>query len=201
MTKNKGRVVGLDVHPDSFAGAVVEGSDPAQARVLSSSTRVELEQLEQWALRHTSTGDRLVLEASGNAFAVAARLRTIGRKVEILDSHRAGKVGKVYCANDRVDAVKIARIYLSAPHGAAPTHGPGDRGRGSAAAIDPALWDQSGYSLRSGGGGGRCVSLQSQQKVGRIPWTQPECIAERQLSRQRSTQAAWKRSAASVAYP
>jgi transposase len=34
--------------------------------------------------------------------------------VEILDSHRAGKVGKVYCANDRVDAVKIARIYLSA---------------------------------------------------------------------------------------
>src|SRR6266576_1511011 len=114
MTKNKGRVVGLDVHPDSFAGAVVEGSDPAQARVLSSSTRVELEQLEQWALRHTSTEDRLVLEASGNVFAVAARLRTIGRKVEILDSHRAGKVGKVYCANDRVDAVKIARIYLSA---------------------------------------------------------------------------------------
>jgi hypothetical protein len=75
---------------------------------------VELEQLEQWALRHTSTEDRLVLEPSGNAFAVAARLRTIGRKVEILDSHRAGKVGKVYCANDRVDAVKIARIYLSA---------------------------------------------------------------------------------------
>jgi len=45
---------------------------------------------------------------------VAARLRAIGREVEILDSHRAGKVGKVYCANDRVDAVKIARIYLSA---------------------------------------------------------------------------------------
>ena len=102
------------MHPDSFAGAVVEGSDPANARVLSTSTRVELEQLEQWALRHTSTEDTLVLEASGNAFAVAARLRAIGRKVEILDSHRAGKVGKVYCANDRVDAVKIARIYLSA---------------------------------------------------------------------------------------
>src|SRR4029450_8794682 len=72
-------------------GAVVEGRDPGQARVLSSSSRVELEQLEQWALRHTSTEDRLVLEASGNAFAVAARLRTIGGKVEILESHRAGK--------------------------------------------------------------------------------------------------------------
>ena len=91
MTKNKSRVVGLAVHPDSFAGAVVEGSDPAQAGVLSSSTRVELEQLEQWALRHTITENRLVLEASGNAFAVAARLRTIGRKVEILDSPRAGQ--------------------------------------------------------------------------------------------------------------
>src|SRR6266436_1170525 len=114
MTKNKGRVVGLDVHPDSFAGAVVEGTNPASARVLSSSSRVELKQLECWALRHTSAQDTLVLEASGNAFAVAARLRAIRRKVEILDSHRAGKVGKVYCANDRVDAVKIARIYLSA---------------------------------------------------------------------------------------
>ena len=28
-------------------------------------------------------------------------------------ANQAGKVGKVYCANDRVDAVKIARIYLS----------------------------------------------------------------------------------------
>src|ERR1700746_3510888 len=117
MTKNKGRVVGLDVHPDSFAGAVVEGRDPASAAVSSTSTRVELERLEEWALRHTCTKDTLVLEASGNAFAVAARLRAIGREVEILGSHRAGeagKVGKVYCANDRVDAVKIARIYLSA---------------------------------------------------------------------------------------
>jgi transposase len=113
MAKKKGRVVGLDVHPDSFAGAVVQGSDPGSARVLSSSTRVELKQLEAWARRHTSGEDTLVLEASGNAFAVAARLRAIGCEVEILDSHRAGKVGKVYCANDRVDAVKIARIYLS----------------------------------------------------------------------------------------
>ncbi len=247
MTKNKGRVVGLDVHPDSFAGAVVEGRDPASAVVLSTSTRVELERLEEWALRHTSTEDTLVLEASGNAFAVAARLRAIGREVEILDSHRAGKVGKVYCANDRVDAVKIARIYLSAlspivwqpdqktlerreifsayqavvkestrakqqlrsmlnehcvrlekgfrlchPHAigrllkvrewtparrmllqqlhgsllaarashyATPAHGPGDRGRGSTAAIDPTLWHQSNYPLRSGGGGGRCAPL------------------------------------------
>jgi transposase len=114
MSKRPSRVIGLDVHPDSFAGAVVEGNDPASARVVNTSTRVELAELERWATRHTSIEDTLVLEASGNAFEVARRLRAISRKVEILDSHRAGKVGKVYCANDRADAVKIARIYLSA---------------------------------------------------------------------------------------
>jgi len=113
MKKSNPRVVGLDVHPDSFAGAILAGRDPASARVLSTSTRVELPELERWAGRHTSPEDVLVLEASGNAFAVAGRLRTLGRQVAILDSHQAGKIGKVYCANDRVDAIKIARIYLS----------------------------------------------------------------------------------------
>jgi hypothetical protein len=74
---------------------------------------VALPELEKWAERHTTGHDLLVLEASGNAFAVAQRLRGLKRQVEILDSHRAGKVGKAYCANDRVDAIKIARIYLT----------------------------------------------------------------------------------------
>lgn len=113
MSKSNQRVIGLDVHPDSFAGAIVVGSDPGSARVVSTSRRVELAELEQWARRHTTAPDVLVLEASGNAFAVAERLRALGRKVEILDSHRAGKIGKEYCATDRVDAIKIARIYLT----------------------------------------------------------------------------------------
>lgn len=113
MSKSNRRVIGLDVHPDSFAGAILEGSDPGSARVVSTSRRVELGELEKWTERHTSKDDVLVLEASGNAFAVAERLHVLGRKVEILDSHRAGKIGKEYCANDRVDAIKIARIYLT----------------------------------------------------------------------------------------
>jgi hypothetical protein len=113
MSKNSRRVVGLDVHPDTFAGAILRGRDPATAQIEHTSTRVPLAQLEAWAERHTLAGDTLVLEASGNAFAVAARLRALERKAIILDSHQAGRVGKVYCANDRVDAVKIARIFLS----------------------------------------------------------------------------------------
>jgi transposase len=114
MEVSNSRIVGLDVHPDSFAGAILEGMDPWKARVVSTSTRVALPLLEKWALRHTRESDVLVLEASGNAFAVAERLREVKRKVLILDSHRAGKVGKTYCATDRIDAIKIARIYLSA---------------------------------------------------------------------------------------
>lgn len=113
MSKSNPRIVGLDVHPDSFAGAILAGRDPASAQVLSTSRRVELKALEQWAERHTNQADILVLEASGNAFAVAGRLRALGREVTILDSHQAGRIGKVYCANDRLDAVKIARIHLS----------------------------------------------------------------------------------------
>ena len=114
MEVSNSRIVGLDVHPDSFAGAILEGMDPWKARVVRTSTRVALPLLEKWALRHTRESDVLVLEASGNAFAVAERLREVKRKVLILDTHRAGKVGKTYCATDRIDAIKIARIYLSA---------------------------------------------------------------------------------------
>ena len=70
--------------------------------------------LEKWAAQQTRIEDTLALEASGNAFAVAERLRAIKRKVVILDSRRAGQAGKSYCATDRIDAIKIARIYLSA---------------------------------------------------------------------------------------
>jgi transposase len=113
MKNREGRVVGLDIHPDSFAGGILEGKEPASAKIIHSSTRVGLAQLESWALQYTHAEDILVMEASGNAFAVAGRLRTIGRRVLVLESKMAGKVGKTYCANDRVDAVKIARIYLS----------------------------------------------------------------------------------------
>jgi hypothetical protein len=93
MRQSNARVIGLDVHPDSFAGAILEGSDAGSARVLSTSTRVALPGLEQWAERHTRREDLLVLEASGNAFAVAQRLRRIKRRVEILDRSPGGKSG------------------------------------------------------------------------------------------------------------
>ncbi|HEY5893201.1 MAG TPA: hypothetical protein VIT91_08230 [Chthoniobacterales bacterium] len=46
-------------------------------------------------------------------FSVVERLEAIGRKALILESHRAGQVGKAYLANDKLDAAKVARIHLS----------------------------------------------------------------------------------------
>jgi transposase len=108
-----GRAVGLDVHPDSFAAAILSGRDPLQARVVQSITQQPLEALGAWATRHTTAADVLLIEASANTFAVAEGLRTLGRQVIILESQRAGQIAKSYLANDRNDAAKIARIYLS----------------------------------------------------------------------------------------
>ena len=59
MSKNIRRVVGLDVHPDTFAGAILRGRDPATAQVEHTSTRVPLDQLEAWAQRYTHERDIL----------------------------------------------------------------------------------------------------------------------------------------------
>lgn len=109
----QGRAVGLDVHPDSFAAAILQGRDPLTARVIQSITRQPLEALGAWAQRHTRSEDVLIIEASANTFAIAERLQALGRQGVILESHRAGQIGKSYLANDKLDAAKIARIYLS----------------------------------------------------------------------------------------
>lgn len=107
-----GRVIGLDLHPDVFSAAALAGQDAATAQVEQTWDRRPTADLENWA-RSLPKGDVVVLEASGNTFAGAERMRSAGVKVVVLESQRAGQVRKTYCANDRLDAVKLARIYLS----------------------------------------------------------------------------------------
>ena len=107
------RVIGLDVHPYLFTAAALAGADALQAKMEWCVDRADLRRLESILKKRTRQGDIIVMEASGNSFAVAERLTKIGLTPVVLESQAVGKVGKAYCATDKVDAIKIARVYLS----------------------------------------------------------------------------------------
>lgn len=107
-----GRIIGLDLHPDVFSAAALSGRDAATAKPEQQWDRLPTGQLEAWS-KTLLPGDLVVLEASGNSFESCKRLKSCGVATVILESQRAGQIRKTYCANDRTDAVKLARIYLS----------------------------------------------------------------------------------------
>lgn len=107
-----GRIIGLDLHPDVFSAAALSGRDAATAQPVQQWDRLATTQLEAWA-KTLRPGDLVVLEASGNSFESCERLKRCGVTTVVLESQRAGQIRKTYCANDRSDAVKLARIYLS----------------------------------------------------------------------------------------
>lgn len=107
-----GRIIGLDLHPDVFSAAALSGGDAATAQPVQQWDRLATARLEAWA-QTLGAGDLVVLEASGNSFESCERLQRCGVATVVLESQRAGQIRKTYCANDRTDAVKLARIYLS----------------------------------------------------------------------------------------
>jgi transposase len=107
------RIIGLDMHPDVFAAAALSGRDASQSRVDWIHDRQATAGLEGWAKRHLQPGDVVVLEASGNSFAVAARLHACGHTALVLESAQAGKIRDNFCNDDRHSAVKLARVYQS----------------------------------------------------------------------------------------
>lgn len=107
------RVIGLDAHPYLFSAAALSGADALEARTEWIVDRVDLKSLEQVMKKKARPGDIIVMEASGNSFAIAERLFAIGLHPIVLESQAVGKVGKAYCATDKIDAVKIARVYFS----------------------------------------------------------------------------------------
>jgi len=111
--KSNQRIIGLDSHPDVFAAAALIGANPLEARTEWVHDRQPTSRLEAWAQKHLRAGDLVVLEASGNSFAIAARLHACGYAALILESAQAGKIRDNFCNDDRHSAVKLARIYLS----------------------------------------------------------------------------------------
>lgn len=108
-----GRVIGLDMHPDSFTAAALSGRNAMEADVEWVHDHLPQQRLEPWLKRHVQPADLIVIEASGNTFHTVDRIRACGRHAVVLEPLRASQVRKAYCSTDKISAVKLARVYLS----------------------------------------------------------------------------------------
>src|SRR5436190_13705105 len=83
----KGRIIGVDCHPDSFTAAVFRGQTPHDARKLDTRENLTLEGLLAWASAEFGAGDLFLLEAGANSFAVWEALAERGLRGVVLESH------------------------------------------------------------------------------------------------------------------
>lgn len=110
---SKGRIIGLDCHPDTFTVAVFIGQTPHDARQTGSRENLSLEALLQWAQRECNGEDLFLLEAGSNSFELSRRLGDLGLRTCVLESAHVGKHAKTYADNDQMAAARIVRVYLA----------------------------------------------------------------------------------------
>ena len=103
------RIIGIDIHPRCFAAAALT----VNKKLLWLQKRIELVDVDKWLKKNIAPGDILVLESGSNSFFFAEKVAAYDAECIILDSVKAGKISKAYLKNDKIDAVKIAKIYLS----------------------------------------------------------------------------------------
>ena len=110
---SKGKIIGLDCHPDTFTAAVFVGQTPHDAKKISSRENLGLEALLEWAGREFGPKDIFLLEAGSNSFEVCKRLGAQGLNACVLESCHVGKHAKTYADNDKMAAARIALVYLA----------------------------------------------------------------------------------------
>jgi transposase len=110
---SKGRVIGLDCHPDTYTAAVFRGSTPHDARKLTSRENLCLQSLIDWAAKEFTRDDLFLLEAGSNSFEICRRLLALGLRAVVMESCHVGKHAKTYADNDKMAAARIALVYLA----------------------------------------------------------------------------------------
>ena len=110
---SKGRIIGLDCHPDTYTAAVFQGSTPHDARKLTSRDKLSLERLLSWAAKEFTHKDLFLMEAGSNSFEIHRRLLALGLRAVVLESCYVGKHAKTYADNDKMAAARIALVYLA----------------------------------------------------------------------------------------
>ena len=110
---SKGKIIGLDCHPDTFTAALFVGQTPHDARKIGSRENLSLEALLKWAAAELTPQDIILMEAGSNSFEVCKRLGNLGLKACVLESCHVGKHAKTYADNDKMAAARIALVYLA----------------------------------------------------------------------------------------
>jgi transposase len=109
---SKGRIIGLDCHPDTFTAAVFRGATPHDAVKLTARSDMSLEGLLAWAAREFTREDLFLMEAGSNSFEVHRRLLALGLRAVVMESCHVGRHAKTYADNDKMAAARIALVYL-----------------------------------------------------------------------------------------
>ncbi len=109
---SKGRVIGLDCHPDTFTAAVFRGTTPHDARKLSTHPDMSLKKLLEWAAKEFTRDDLFLMEAGSNSFEIHRRLLALGLRAVVMESCHVGKHAKTYADNDKIAAARIALVYF-----------------------------------------------------------------------------------------
>ena len=109
---SKGRSIGIDCHPDTFTWAVLTGTTLHEATQLECHADRPLPALPDWAATHGTPDDTFLMEAGSNSFEVCRRLHALGRRAYVLESAHVGRHAALHCDNDKIAAVRIAKVYL-----------------------------------------------------------------------------------------
>jgi transposase len=109
---SKGKIIGVDCHPDTFTAAVFKGSTPHDAQKLSSHADMSLEKFISWASKEFTRDDLFLMEAGSNSFEIHRRLLELGLRAVVMESSHVGKYAKTYADNDKMAAARIALVYL-----------------------------------------------------------------------------------------
>jgi len=103
------RYIGMDIHKDYAVIATVDRDQ----EVLLPPSRVEMDQLAEWAAECLTPQDEVVLEATSNAWPVVDLLRQHASVVRVANPYQTKLIAQARIKNDKVDALALAQLLAA----------------------------------------------------------------------------------------
>ena len=97
----KGKIIGVDCHPDIFTASVVKGTTPYDMVHLETKGDITFNELTKWASENFTSQDIFLVEAGSNSFEVHRRFSALGLQVCVLESGFVGHHAKKYSDNEK----------------------------------------------------------------------------------------------------